>query len=397
MREQGVQKTSPAVGKLRRGEMGLNIHRLEFKRGFQGWALRPEREDLSVEFARLLGAAEVGGSTVAECTATARAIDFSDDNSWYREWKKAADNSCARAAAALGGGNGLTAQSNWLRAMNYYQAAAFPFDATEENYLAAIAGMRRCARDYVRHRTPRGEVVQMPWLSDYSLEGYFLPAAKAPARAPVVICVAEPGQRKEEYLYKAARYASDRGMSLLAVDLFGADVDTRFDEVVGRRDLETAIGHIMDYLLERDDVDASRIAILTDRWISSFVARGIAFDDRIAAAVCDGGLWDLHERDFLRDLIARDDGNLVIGPIVSRVARNIKCPVLIAAGEGGGLEPDRVRQLYDRLRASGGDVTLKIFANEETAAADGHADNPTLANEFIFDWIASRLALALPI
>jgi hypothetical protein len=27
----------------------------------------------------------------------------------------------------------------------------------------------------------------------------------------------------------------------------------------------------------------------------------------------------------------------------------------------------------------------------ETAAMQGHADNPTLANEYIFDWVASRL------
>ena len=80
--------------------------------------------------------------------------------------------------------------------------------------------------------------------------------------------------------------------------------------------------------------------------------------------------------------------------MVSRVARNIKCPVLIPAGVRGGLQPDRVRQLYERLRASGGDVTLKVFANEETAAAHGHADNPTLANEFIFDWITSHLSVA---
>jgi dienelactone hydrolase len=393
MREQGVQRTSEAIGKFRRGELGLNIHRLEFKRGFQGWAFRPEREDLSIEFARLLGAAEVGGSTVAECLATARGIDFSDDNSWYRAWNETAATNDERATAALGNGNVLTAQSNWLRAMNYHQAAAFPFDPTEENYQAAVKSMRRCARDYVRHSKPRGEVVLIPWLSDYPLEGYFLPASNVSGRAPVVICMAEPGLRKEEYLAKAARYASDRGMSLLAVDLFGAEVDTRFEEVVGRRDLEAAIGHIMDYLLERDDVDERRVAILSDRWSSSFVARGIAFDDRFAAAVCDGGLWDLHERDFLRDRIARDDANFVVGPVVSRVARNIKCPVLIAAGEGGGLEPDRVRQLYERLRASGGDVTLKIFADEETAPAHGHADNPALANEFIFDWIAAHLAV----
>jgi hypothetical protein len=32
--------------------------------------------------------------------------------------------------------------------------------------------------------------------------------------------------------------------------------------------------------------------------------------------------------------------------------------------------------------------------SEETAATQGHVDNPTLANEYIFDWIAARLGLA---
>jgi hypothetical protein len=43
------------------------------------------------------------------------------------------------------------------------------------------------------------------------------------------------------------------------------------------------------------------------------------------------------------------------------------------------------------LRAGRDDVTLKIFEAAETAAAQGHADNPALANEFIFDWLAARL------
>jgi hypothetical protein len=37
------------------------------------------------------------------------------------------------------------------------------------------------------------------------------------------------------------------------------------------------------------------------------------------------------------------------------------------------------------------DITLKLFTAAETAAAQGHSDNPTLANEFVFDWIADRL------
>ena len=59
----------------------------------------------------------------------------------------------------------------------------------------------------------------------------------------------------------------------------------------------------------------------------------------------------------------------------------------------GWLRAERVQELYDHLKADGRDVTLKIFTNTETAAAQGHADNPTLANEYIFDWIASRLGI----
>ncbi|MGA7810317.1 MAG: alpha/beta hydrolase [Bradyrhizobium sp.] len=342
---------------------------------------------------RLLGAAQEGGSAVAECCVTAGRIDVSDDNSWYGEWKRLADANHERGNKAFSKGYVLTARGNWLRAINYYQSAALPFDWTDEKYRVAVESMRRCAREYVGHGSPRGEVVSIPWPSGYPLEGYFLPAPDSSRRAPAVICIGEPGQRKEEYLYKVARYARERGIALLAVDLFGAGPDTRFDEVVGRSDLEMTIGCIMDYLVDRDDVDEGRIAIVADGWGSSFVARGIAFDDRFAAAVCDGGLWDLVERTFLRDRLAFPAGGIVGDMGLSRVARNLKCPVLISTGERGWLKAERVRELCDGLKADGRDVTLKIFTSEETAAMQGHADNPTLANEFIFDWIVSRLGM----
>jgi len=364
--------------------MGLEVD-------LQRWAYWPGREDLSIEFTRLLGASQEGGATVAECFTTASRIDFSDDQSWYREWKKTADASFKRGNDALGGGHLLTARSNWLRAIGYYQAAAAPFDLADRNHQAAVEGMRECAGRYLRHRTPRGEIVSIPWPGGYPLEGYFLPAPAASARTPAVICIGEPGLRKEEYLFKVARYAADRGIALLAVDLFGSEPDSRFEEVVGRPDLEMTIGHITDYLAARDDVAEHRIAILADGWGSSFVARGIAFDDRFAAAVCDGGIWDLHERAFLRDRLGHRDSDVVGRARLSRVARNIKCPVLISTGERRWLKAERVRELYDELQAGGRDVTLRIFTCEETAAVQGHADNPTLANEFIFDWIAARL------
>jgi hypothetical protein len=364
---------------------------MRFDLNEEGWICWPEREDLSLEFMRLLAAAQEGGSTVSECWLTASRVDFTDDESWHREWTGIADASNERAIAAFAKGNLVTARNNWLRAANYYQAAAYPFDLSPIHQRTAIAAMRECAVNYLRHREPCGEVVTIPWLDTFALQGYYLPARAMTDPGPVVICIGEPGHRKEEYLSKLARHAFERGISLLAVDLLGDGTGVSFEDLVRRHKLESAIGCIVNYLVERDDVDASRIAILGDGCSSSFVARGIAFDTRIAAAVCDGGLWDLHERAFLKRRRASAGMDGAPSPEASRILRNISCPLLITVGERGWLDVGRVTELTDRLGADRGDVTLKVFGRAETAATQGHLDNPTVANEFIFDWIASRV------
>lgn len=352
----------------------------------------PGHEEFGLQFMRLLGAAQDGGSTVSECFVTASRIDLNERESWPREWKRTADANSERAQKALDDGHVLTAQSNWLRAVSYYLAAVTDLDPLDRDTEGLLQRLRRCAHLYLDHLTPGGEVVEIPWLDGYSLEGYFLPAQDNSKRAPVVICVAEPGQRKEEFLYKTARYARDRDMSLLAVDLMGPDGGLRFGEVVGRPDLETAVGSVLDYLLTRDDVDEARVAIFGDGAASSFVARGIALDDRLAAAVCDGGMWDLLEQNFLKRRMPKQ--NEMLPPRGYRpLAQAFKCPVLITVGEDGWLEADRVFDLVNQLRSNRQDVSLKIFRRSETASQQGHIDNPSLANEFIFDWIADRLRL----
>jgi hypothetical protein len=369
---------------------------MRFEINPEGWIWWPEREDLSLEFMRLLAAAQDGGSTVSECWLTVARVDFTDDESWHREWTRAAEVSRARAVVAAAGGNRVTARSNWLRAINYYQAAAYPFELAPDRQQAAVAAMRECAANYLQHREPRGEVVSIPWLEEFPLQGYFLPARPTGELAPVVISIGEPGHRKEEFLFKLARHAFERGISLLAVDLLGDGTGATFEEMARRNKPEWAIEPILDYLAARDDVDERRIAIISDGCSSSsFVARGIAFDPRVAAAVCDGGIWDLHVRSFVKRRIGPFGMEAGSGLETGRMLRSTSCPPLITAGERGWLRPDRVAELADQLKAGNPerDVTLKIFERAETGAAQGHVDNPALANEFIFDWIASRIGV----
>jgi hypothetical protein len=366
---------------------------MDFDLSPEGWIRWPEREDLSLEFMRLLVSAQEGGATFSECWLTASRIDRIADDSWHREWIGAAEVNRERALSAAAQGHPATARSNWLRAVNYYLTAIHPFDLSPDKRRSAIASMRECAANYLNCREPRGEVVSIPWLNEFTLQGYYLPARPSGDHAPVVICIGEPGHHKEEFLFRLARHAAERGMALLAVDVLGDGTGQSFDEVSLRHKPERAIAPIVDYLLARDDVDERRIAILADGWSSSFVARGIAFDHRFAAAVCDGGIWDLHMRSFLSPQ-NRPFGIESTPELESdRVLRGIRCPLLVAASERSGLRADRIAELTDRLGAGrrDRDVTLAIFEDAETAAGQGCFDNPTLANETIFDWIASRI------
>ena len=353
------------------------------------WSLWSGRDDLSDAFKRVLGSTAESEADAAELLAVAKRIDIDDEESWYRELTRLADSSDGLAEASIARGCTDTASREWRRAIDCYEAAAVSFDSSDPRQQAVVSRMQACARAFLRHRDLLGEVVTIPWCADYPLEGYFLPA-RAVDRAPTVICIVEPGRRKEGCLFKLASHAAERGLSLLVVDLFGPGTNAeRFEDIAGSRQLETVIGSVMDYVATRDDVDGSKVAILADEWSSSFVARGIGQDQRCAAAVCDAGLWDIHERDFLAHRVASGRPGMPSTVGASRLARRIWCPVLVAMPARGWLRAQRVAKLVAEMNRDGQDITLKLYPGEQ-----GRHQGSALGDQFSFDWILARLGTA---
>lgn len=70
----------------------------------------------------------------------------------------------------------------------------------------------------------------------------------------------------------------------------------------------------------------------------------------------------------------------------------IGCPTLVTFGEQDWVDHHRISELQHHFSGLGRDVTLKCFSVEETAASHAHSDNPTIAGEYIFDWISRRLS-----
>ena len=355
-----------------------------------GWTHWVNNGDLSREFMSILSAAQESASTIAECFLAASQIDPADPRSWHREWRGLGDANKHRAERALRSNHIPTAQSNLLRAINYYQAAAHPFDEIKDEVNATLLCAKQCVSDYLSILTPAGSVVDIPWLTGYPLQGYLIPVGGAQT-SPFVIHIGDPGDRKEAYFYKMIRHARDRRLSLLVVDLLGLDAGARFERIVGRTDLETAVGSCVDYLEARDDVDLERIAVLGDRNGSSFVARATAMDPRIAAVVCDGGLWDQLERASLKNGTPQHHLTDALQIEGSSVSARIRCPVLITMCEHDWLHTEYVMNVIQQLKSTNPAVTFRIFSETETSASQAHCDNPALASEVIFDWIADRI------
>ena len=356
----------------------------------KGWPAWPEREDLSAEFIKLLAAAQEGGSSVSECWLTLSKIDLASESSWSGEWIKTAELNEARAEQALLGGNMITARRNWLRATTYFHAAARPPGYANDLLKRAVDGMRRCAVNFLKSRVPAGQVLSIPWTDELSLQAYYLPSAFRDD-GPVIVCIGEPGSYKEELITKYASHANERGFSLLAVDLLGAQTALPPQWLDGHK-FEAAMSRVLDFLSEMPGVDNTRIAIVADACNSSLVARAAATDARFAAAVCDAGLWDLHERSFFHRQ-AGDDTQICWIDEANAISRGIECPLLVTAGEAGWLLPGALAKFGDQLSNIHRDARLILFRRAETGAMQGHIDNPTLANEVIFDWLEDRLRI----
>lgn len=374
-----------------------------------GWKQWPDDPDFSFQYVRVLAAAQDGASTIGECFQTAGRIEAFDRDGWHREWLATAERGVARAEAAKAAGHRLTARANWIRATNYFRAAEFFLDPTDPRRLPTFDRIEACSHRALALFEPAGEVVKVPYENGAHLDAYFLPTPVGQGPRPAVIAFGGLDEFKDELIQEMERYALARGMSLLLVDLPGQGGTLRRQGLKARFDIEVPIAACVDYLLTRSDVDPARIGLYGASLGGYYAVRGAAREPRLACVVSDGAQWKLASAaELLRKAPegmtatlskwvfgARDLDELieVARPFdLEGVAGDVRCPLLIVIGELDEWGTQNAENVYDAVKASGGEVTMKHFSPEETGAAHCQIDNPTLGMELICDWMADRLA-----
>lgn len=372
-----------------------------------GWVQWPDHPFWSYQFRRGLGETQEGGGAVSECLQAASRMRPGDDESWHAEWTVVAERNRLRAEAAEVAGHFVTARNAFLRATDYYRSAEFWLAGTDPRRLETFTKCEDCFRRAGKYFTPPMEVVEILY-GGTTLPGYFLRPAEVKTRWPVLIAFGGLDSFKEELYFMVARGALERGIACLLVDGPGQGATLRRKGIHTRYDYEVPVGACIDYLETRRDVDPSRIAVSGSSLGGYYAARAAAFERRLAACISHGAQWSVAAswREQKRDdnhPLARHirwvfgantmaEATRLAEPFtLEGVIGQIRCPYLIIHGGHDFLGVKRASQVHEAAEAAGVEVTLIVVTAEETGAEHCQHDNPTLGEEYMFDWLSDVL------
>jgi pimeloyl-ACP methyl ester carboxylesterase len=381
-----------------------------------------------------------GGADFGECQSTMGRIgDHGDATAWHREWVETADRLAAEARASEDRGHQLSAREAYLRAAVYYRTSYQPLYGAPvdprlvdsfERESAALASMVRMSGGAL-------ELVEIPF-DGGTLPGLFAHAAGSePARGTIVHTNGYDSDLTEMFVAHVPA-AVARGYDILLFDGPGQGRNLIRDGVALRPDWENVVGPVIDWVLERPEVDPRRVVLAGWSFGGFLAPRAAAFEDRLAALIADPGQWD--QRDGFIDRLpltaaqkatfpagvdpsALDEMQAFLaGPQgdpslrwallqrglwvndqpslfdlfvdldrhrVSDVAAQISCPTLLTQAEGDPIAAG-AGKLFDALTVQR--KALVRFTATEGAGGHCEATSRRLFHQRVYDWLDETLA-----
>ncbi|PNG93363.1 alpha/beta hydrolase family protein [Streptomyces malaysiensis] len=253
-------------------------------------------ESFSFEALRAAGFANYGGADLGEVIATARNIAEGDEEGWHRAWKATAERVEAIGRQSLADGHRVSAREALLRASNYYRTAEFFLrenPATDQEVTLLSSRSRDTFAAAAGLFDTPVEAVAIPYEST-ALPGYLFLVDDSGTPRPTVVYTSGYDSTLEESYFAIAAAALRRGYNVLAFDGPGQGAALREQRLVFRPDWEAVTVPVIDYALGRPEIADDKIALFGYSLGGYLVARGAAFDHRIAALILDDGVHDFH-------------------------------------------------------------------------------------------------------
>lgn len=239
------------------------------------------------------GTAEVGevSTTVDGILAAAGDLTTPFYDAWVDGFLSRADTTRAAADAAMTGGHPVSARHGYLRAASYYGQALFFVLGTSRP--DRETGIYRSARDCWAAAAALMHPVFVPVQIPYAgpggpLPGWFAAAPGTGPRPTVIAVNGSDGQLVDLYTFGGAT-ALEHGFNVLLFEGPGQGAMLFERDVPVRPDWEAVVTPVVDFLLQRPEVDPDRIALTGVSFGGGLVLRAAAHEPRLRAVVADPG------------------------------------------------------------------------------------------------------------
>ncbi|HET8754370.1 MAG TPA: alpha/beta hydrolase [Solirubrobacteraceae bacterium] len=333
------------------------------------------------------------GIPYADLAAARAALERGDD--WFALWSAKADDYERLGERALAEGHGVSA-GQWLwhasLSIHYAQFMWFHDPARRE------AGQRRKVELYRRaapHLRPAAERVDIPF-AGVTIPGYLrLPEGDGPFPCAVLIGGLE-STKEESLLFENLCLA--RGMATFAFDGPGQG-ELFFDAKLGPG-FERYSSAVVDHLVERPEIDASRLGVLGRSLGGHYAPRAAAADERFRVAVAWGACFDLSDLDTMPEATRRgflyasgaDDVDAGLAHLrqsidLTELAPRLRAPLYVLHGRHDAIFS---MAQVDRFREAFAHVPLVIDVEDDgdhCCHNMGQVVRPRMA-----DWLADHLA-----
>jgi hypothetical protein len=387
-------------------------------------------EIFEIIFLTSLGRAYHSGGDVGRVLYLTRQVKDGDFESAYRAFKQAGDEARAVAEDSIAGGHRESARQGYLWAQNFYDSSTYFLDGSDDpsRFLPTWEALYDCWLKSLPLFDPPIEPVSIPY-EGTTLQGFYMRGKSRAKRRPLLILAnGSDGSLLDMWLWGGAG-GTARGYDCLTFDGPGQGYALWKQKLYFRPDWEKVVTPMVNFALQRVDVDPKRIAIQGVSQGGYWVPRALAFEKRIAAGIADPGVVDVStswtanlpppllallkagrkaefDRYLGKSLPPRaramlnfrmrpfgftsyfDTFKAVLDYNLRDVAQNIRCPMLITSPVNEAYWPGQSKQLEDMLTCP-----KKLLDFTEAEGADLHCEpkGTGIRDLRVFNWLDNQL------
>ncbi|UVO30547.1 hypothetical protein [Bradyrhizobium arachidis] len=325
------------------------------------------------------GAAAFLNNLETACTTISR-------TEWVVRWTNIGDAHCLLGDTNIEEGYFDEVAEDWLCALTAFEVAR-RLACEDASKIGEVSAKIDAVLKKFGKLGPKVERVKIECCDQFEISAHYLPAGDRSSSAPAILCISTEGETATTLLGRLLPVVMHRGMSVLVV---------AYDDLsdTERSQLDMFLSCCVDYLSARSDVDAARIGVYGDGLSAALATDLAAFDSRVSAAVCDGGLWNWTRMQASVDWLtgaADVSDDQVLSARRLRLLRQLRCPVLVVAGGRGIVSAAEAMKLLGD--GAGAPIDLQLAIPRMITIDGEEVENFLTADDRIFGWLEHKLVL----